>query len=1434
MADSKIFISYARRDGKSLANRLQEDLIAAGYTVWLDTSEIEGGASWSLSIENAIDGSAVTLALLSEGSYRSEICRAEHLRSLRKGKRVIPLMVQSSTERPLYLEHLHYLDFSPDTEYRAVFDDLLKAITDDKHIPLPAIYMRTRVSTNAPPSPPHFLERRDVLDRLRAAVTSDTSDRRIGITAIQGMGGIGKTVMAAALCRDKVVQDAYPDGIVWITMGQNPGSLLTRLRYLLEALGEAVGSNDDQETMVGKLRTVLPKKAALIVLDDVWDIDAIQPFIVEDAPAARLLFTTRDASLVTALGAEEHCLDVLPDDQAQQLLAEWTKSRPADLPPDAGEIAQQCGNLPLALSLCGAVVRDGDTWSSVLAALREADLTYVDHPHGSVMKSIKISLDALERDNPAFVRHYLELGVFPDDATLPEEAVLTLWLHTNGLNERSARKLVTTLGRRALLRVIGEQPHRALELHDIQHLYVRGALSNLRGAHEELLEAYRAKCPSGWASGPNDGYFFDHLAYHLREAGRQAELCDLLTASPDWINAKFAACVGDTSYAADLDQVIADFADPLDAAQVLVLVRLYSARQVVHTRVSIYNDTDLQTLVWLGREREALSHARLRSEPHEQFASLMAIYETQKLHDRADMLLLDSLLPLVHSIQDAYGRAVALRVLAAALAQVGDGQAVVVFREAGEVARTIQDAYGRAVALRVLAAALAQAGDGQAVVVFREAGEVTRMIPKEWERAEALRELAIALTQAGDEQASVIFYEASEAAHDIRDASRRAEALRALASALAETGQFDAASEVARAIQNEYQRAKALRDLAAALAQAGDGRAAERFDEAGEATRTIQDTKLRVHALRDLASALVQAGDGQAAVVFREADEMARSIQNEYQRAFALRVLAAALAKTGQFDAAGEVARATQDTKLRVHALRDLAAVLAQAGNGQAFVVFQEACEVARTIQDAGSRAHALSALAAALAQAGDGQAGVVFREACEAARTIQVADWRVSALHALAAALAQAGDEQAGMVFREACEAARTIQDAGSRALALSALAAFMTQVGDRQADHVFREAGEVARTIQDAGSRALALCNLAAALAHIGRFDEAGEVARAIQDEYGRAEALVALAVALAQVGHGQLAVVFREAGEAARAIQDAGSRALALSDLAAALAHIGRFDEAGEVARAIPHRGSRTVALRDLAVVLAQAERFDEAGEVARTIQDAGCQAVALRNLAAALAQAKRFDEACEVARTIQDAGSRAHALSALAAALAQAGDGQAGVVFREAGEVARSIQNEYRRAEALRELASALVQAGDEQAAVTFREACGAARASQHAGALSALAAALVQAEQFDEAGEVVRAIQDARSREAALRDLAVALAQAGRFAEAFATLGQCKPDEFIQKVAEWNKPFDILRTGLSIPILQEVLRIVGWERPDWQRIYTLLATGESET
>jgi hypothetical protein len=52
-----------------------------------------------------------------------------------------------------------------------------------------------------------------------------TERQPIALTALAGMGGVRKTVLAKALTDDEVVQRAFPDGIVWLTAGKAQAQL---------------------------------------------------------------------------------------------------------------------------------------------------------------------------------------------------------------------------------------------------------------------------------------------------------------------------------------------------------------------------------------------------------------------------------------------------------------------------------------------------------------------------------------------------------------------------------------------------------------------------------------------------------------------------------------------------------------------------------------------------------------------------------------------------------------------------------------------------------------------------------------------------------------------------------------------------------------------------------------------------------------------------------------------------------------------------------------------------------------------------------------------------------------------------------------------------------------------------------------------------------
>jgi WD40 repeat protein len=84
---------------------------------------------------------------------------------------------------------------------------------------------------------------------------------------------------------------------------------------------------------------------------------------------------------------------------------------------------------------------------------------------------------------------------------------------------------------------------RRVWLHDLLYDFAKRIAGIPDVLHAKLVQAYRAKCPSGWAEGPDDGYFLQNLAEHLLilqdwdQLVGDAERCGILT-DLRWLEAK--------------------------------------------------------------------------------------------------------------------------------------------------------------------------------------------------------------------------------------------------------------------------------------------------------------------------------------------------------------------------------------------------------------------------------------------------------------------------------------------------------------------------------------------------------------------------------------------------------------------------------------------------------------------------------------------------------------------------------------------------------------------------------------------------------------------------------------------------------------------------------------------------------------------------------
>lgn len=390
--------------------------------------------------------------------------------------------------------------------------------------------------------PTHYVEREELLDELRRAVLgADAGAVAVtsAATALHGMGGIGKTVLARSLCDEPTIRRAYPHGVLWTSLGKEP-DLRGRLQDVVTTLGgapaEAATSLDQlQQLLVDLLR----HRACLLIVDDVWTAAHIERFHLPAGLRSRLLFTTRDALLAEAASAKVVRVPPMTTVQALDLLRRWSGSRLAAATEHALEaIAERVQRLPLALALVGAQLQfmDHEEWvrrfdDRIASRLRDLDAARgTRSPEESLQVSFALSLDALESTARAL---YLRLGIFAERDATPVSAVDRLW--SDHLDAARTPVLLRHLRERALVELVGEPG--AVRLHDLLRRFALEELgaAGARSAHRGLLDTYEPV--GGWPGVLDDGYIHDHLTYHLDALDADPELAALFV-DDAWLRAR--------------------------------------------------------------------------------------------------------------------------------------------------------------------------------------------------------------------------------------------------------------------------------------------------------------------------------------------------------------------------------------------------------------------------------------------------------------------------------------------------------------------------------------------------------------------------------------------------------------------------------------------------------------------------------------------------------------------------------------------------------------------------------------------------------------------------------------------------------------------------------------------------------------------------------
>ncbi len=645
-----VFLCYNSLE-KEAASWLEKKLKEEGIRVFLDDRALVAGTRLPTEIEVALTESlscAVLLGPSGLGNWQKFEANIAVQRAVDDPTyRVIVLTLAGANvgDLPPSLGCFLRVDFSTglnDSEALRRLIDGIRGSSSYEHGPTDtSIYPPYR---SMAPRSESFVQRPELEAVVEALAREPEDGGQVPLavaltTALRGAGGFGKTALAQAVCEHEAVRKRFTAGILWITLGQrlSEAQRLARVRDLLRWwTRKEPSSYETLESAAGFLREILSGQRVLLVLDDVWLVADVAPFVGIAAPAALLITTRNTRALPTA--AHAVVVDALELPRAVELLGQGL----SPLPPVSTleRLAARLGEWPILLRLVNAQLReeyrDGvaadEAFRAVEDTLGEMGLTAFDREDEearelAVRRTVEASLQRLSSEER---QRYARLAVFPEDEHIPLVVLQLLW----GVGEEEVARVCRRLAEMSLLYRFDRVGH-WVQLHDVMRAY-------LLREHRETTQSFQSALVDSYLAQEGDEsrreaepYFVARLPYHLKESGRERDLEDLLF-SYSWLEKKLSG--------SDVNAAMADY-DLLPS-----LTEAAAVREGLLLSRSILTEDPSQLASQL--------HGRLAGSPSERIRSLLK--EAIASHTRPWLRPLTATLsrpsdPLTYSLQAHQG-----------------------------------------------------------------------------------------------------------------------------------------------------------------------------------------------------------------------------------------------------------------------------------------------------------------------------------------------------------------------------------------------------------------------------------------------------------------------------------------------------------------------------------------------------------------------------------------------------------------------------------------------------------------------------------------------------------------------------------------------------------------------------------------------------------
>lgn len=416
----------------------------------------------------------------------------------------------------------------------------------------PAAPGRLRARQIAPPLVGAIADRKSIREELHSMLLTPGQHGRGPVAFLEGYGGGGKTTLALQAGHTEAIKKQFPGGVIWTVVGQSRvgPKLADHIGDICDHLSGRRPATTDPALAGAALGELLDEgPPVLLVVDDVWFRDQVEPFLTGGSACARL-FTTRNRGVCPAYAKVIEVGEMNEEEARATALA--------DLPGlDAVSIANLLAfakGWPVLLGLINASLRmhiraggPPDEVTSFITKLIDSegpaalDPASPQHLRSSIGATVSASLNLLSE---AEQQRYFELAIFDEDVDVPDHIVELLWEVTGGLSRADSRLMK---GRLSALRLVHDRwadNEPATAVHDVLRSYILHLSSqeDLARRNRALVEALRNLLPAGrrsqwWRLPDTEKFALEQIPFHLRSAGLDEELAALVT-DLRWVEAQ--------------------------------------------------------------------------------------------------------------------------------------------------------------------------------------------------------------------------------------------------------------------------------------------------------------------------------------------------------------------------------------------------------------------------------------------------------------------------------------------------------------------------------------------------------------------------------------------------------------------------------------------------------------------------------------------------------------------------------------------------------------------------------------------------------------------------------------------------------------------------------------------------------------------------------